>query len=308
MVRLLSLIVLLLAPLLSHADAGSDIWDEVEHHYVDSDGVNIHYVTVGEGPVVLFVHGVPNWWYDWRHQMAALKDSYKVVAMDTRGYNDSDKPRGKENYEFPLLLNDVHAVIDDLGVETVSMVGHDWGAGISWRFAAFNADRVKNLIILNLTHPKGYMKVRETGTPEQLANMEYIERMYNSEEGSRPNTDPGPRAEAFARQWNLSDVDKERYRETFAKTYADGISNYYRGVYPMFGSGEYADIPTLEMPVLQFHGLEDVPVDKDGLRDTWNWVAEDYTLLALPGIGHNPHREVPELVNDTMRTWLDMRH
>ncbi len=80
-----------------------DVFDKVDHHFADSDGVKIHYVTVGEGPVVLFVHGFPDFWYSWRHQMAGLSDGYKCVAMDMRGYNKSDKPEGVDHYKMEFL-------------------------------------------------------------------------------------------------------------------------------------------------------------------------------------------------------------
>jgi len=97
------------------------IYDAVEHHYVDNEGVNIHYVTHGEGPVLLFIHGFPNQWYDWRHQMAALSDAYQVVAISLRGYNRSDRPTGVAQYEVEHLTADVAAVIRDLGQERLSV-------------------------------------------------------------------------------------------------------------------------------------------------------------------------------------------
>jgi pimeloyl-ACP methyl ester carboxylesterase len=81
-----------------------DLYDLVEHNYADNDGVSIHYVSLGEGPLLVFIHGFPNQWYDWRYQMAALADDYQVVAISLRGYNRSDKPQGVENYELPRLM------------------------------------------------------------------------------------------------------------------------------------------------------------------------------------------------------------
>ena len=117
------------------ATAGANVFSRVEHHQTDSDGVSIHYVTLGEGPVVLFVHGFPDFWYTWREQMAALSGDFKTVAMDTRANNRSGKPEGVENYAMPHLMADVEAVIKDLGVGSVTLVGHDWGGAIAWRMA-----------------------------------------------------------------------------------------------------------------------------------------------------------------------------
>ncbi len=83
------------------AGAGiQDVYDRVEHGYADSDGVQIHYVTLGDGPLVVMIHGFPDFWYMWRHQMEALSEDYQVVAIDQRGYNRSDKPEGVEHYDM----------------------------------------------------------------------------------------------------------------------------------------------------------------------------------------------------------------
>lgn len=300
-----SLVIITIAFGAQAADPAIALFDEVEHHYVDSDGVSIHYVSSGEGPVVLFVHGFGHWWYDWRNQMAALVPAYKVVAMDTRGYNKSDKPVGRENYRMELLLNDLEAVINDLGVEKVTLVAHDWGASISWRFAAFNPDYIENLIIIGLTHPKPYMEVFNNGTEEQQANTAYIRRIYESDELAT-TVDPQQRAVRRAEnEWDAdNEIIKSRNINAYRQTAFEQTPNYYRNVYPMLVSGEYADIPMLEMPVLQIHGLEDRPVHKDGIRDTWNYVGQDYTVMTLPGIGHDPQHEAPEIVNATIINWL----
>ncbi len=91
--------VVLLHPILL---SGQDLTDRVDHHYADSDGVKIHYVTLGEGPLVIMIHGFPDYWYTWRHQMEALSANHRVAAMDMRGYNRSDKPKGVERYGMRL--------------------------------------------------------------------------------------------------------------------------------------------------------------------------------------------------------------
>src|SRR5471032_1897294 len=93
----------------------ADIDDRVTHGYADSNGVKIHYATIGSGPLVVMIHGFPDYWYTWRHQMAGLADRFQVVAIDQRGYNLSDKPAGVESYDMRLLVGDVLAVIRSLG-------------------------------------------------------------------------------------------------------------------------------------------------------------------------------------------------
>jgi pimeloyl-ACP methyl ester carboxylesterase len=286
---------------LAGADA-ADIFEAVEHHTVDSNGVDIHYVTLGEGPTILFVHGFPDFWYTWRHQMEALSGSYKTVAMDTRANNKSGKPEGVENYSMDLLMADVAAVIDDLGEENVTLVGHDWGGAIAWRFAMFHSDRVNKLVICNLTHPTGYMTVRQNATPEQAAATNYITEFQSPDAASRFS----PQMLTMMVAGRETAEVQERYREAYGRSYIDGMLNYYSAG---FGGGQAGsqEVPPLDMPVLQFHGLEDTAVDKDGLRDTWNWINQDYTLVTLPNHGHWIQTEAADMVSTTMEWWLKAR-
>ena len=132
-----------------------DITELVEHRYVDNDGITIHYAVTGNGPLNVMVHGFPDHWYTWRYQMEALKEDYTVVALDTRGYNLSDQPAGVDNYKLDVLVEDVAAVIRAEGEESATVIGHDWGGGIAWSFAALKPEMTERLIILNLPHPKG---------------------------------------------------------------------------------------------------------------------------------------------------------
>jgi pimeloyl-ACP methyl ester carboxylesterase len=105
--------------------------DTVEHKFVDSDGVTIHYAKAGSGPLAVFIHGFPDYWYSWRHQMEGLAENYTVVTMDTRGYNRSDQPTGVENYSLELLTADVAAIIENEAREKAVIIGHDWGGVVS---------------------------------------------------------------------------------------------------------------------------------------------------------------------------------
>src|ERR1700688_4148502 len=126
----------------------ADIDTRVEHGYADSNGVKIHYASLGKGPLIVMVHGFPDFWYTWRDQMEALAPSYRVAALDLRGYNLSDKPKGVENYAMPLLVGDVAAVIKDAGASSAIVIGHDWGGIISWTFAMMHPEMTDKLIIL----------------------------------------------------------------------------------------------------------------------------------------------------------------
>jgi pimeloyl-ACP methyl ester carboxylesterase len=116
------LLLLLLLPVQARA-ATRDVYDRVRDGYADNNGVRIHYATLGRtGPLIVMIHGFPDFWYTWRDQMAALSRHYQVVAMDQRGYNLSDKPQGVKSYDILLLASDVAAVIHDVGRDKAVVV------------------------------------------------------------------------------------------------------------------------------------------------------------------------------------------
>jgi len=108
------------------AERGAEQASEIRHGYADNNGVNIHCAEIGEGPLLVMIHGFPDFWYSWRHQMEGLKDGYRVVAIDQR-----DQPEGVENYDMRLLVSDVVAVVRHLGEEKATIVGHDWGGVVA---------------------------------------------------------------------------------------------------------------------------------------------------------------------------------
>ena len=277
-----------------------DIWEEVEHHYADNNGTRIHYVTLGEGEPVLFVHGFPDFWYSWAQQIAALSPRFKTIAVDMRAYNLSDKPRGVENYLMTHLLQDIEAVINDLGLQKINLVGHDWGGVIAWQFAMSHQDIVERLVILNLTHPKGYAAVVANPTTEQEANVQYARNFV----ASLPGNDPVPERVLKMRNRDSDKRVGERYRQALSQSYWDGMTNYYRANYSDLADPGTKILPEITCPVLQFHGLLDTAVDKDGLKNTWNWITEDYTLVTTPKAGHFIQWEAADLVSDTMKWWL----
>ena len=131
---------------------------ELAHRFADLGDVRLHYVEAGEGPLVLLLHGFPQFWYEWRHQIPALVEAgFRVVAPDMRGYNLSDKPPGVRAYRLELLARDVERLILACGERTASLVGHDWGAIVAWIAAMRHPGRVRRLAILNVPHPARFL-------------------------------------------------------------------------------------------------------------------------------------------------------
>jgi pimeloyl-ACP methyl ester carboxylesterase len=118
--------------------------------YIITNGVKLHYVTQGDGPLMLMLHGFPEFWYSWRHQIPEFAQDYQVVALDLRGYNNSEKPTETSAYTIAELIKDVAGVIHGLGYETCVLVGHDWGGAIAWSFAYEHPDMVEKLIVMNI--------------------------------------------------------------------------------------------------------------------------------------------------------------
>jgi epoxide hydrolase 4 len=288
----------------------ADLFDRVTHGYATSEGgVKIHFATLGKGPLVVMIHGFPDFWYSWRHQMEGLSSHYQVVAIDQRGYNLSDKPAGVENYDMKLLVTDVAAVIKHLGRDKATIVGHDWGGMVAWQFAMNLPQMTENLVILNLPHPNGLMRELKSN-PEQIKNSEYA-RTFQRLTPKDPNVFfGGPMTAETMSGWVRDPAARKRYIEAFGRSDFDAMLNYYKRNYPR-GTG--ADLPSLpEFPkvkasVLMFHGLNDQALHKDALAGTWNWVEKDLTLVTIPGAGHFVQQDAPEIVTTTLRSWLEAR-
>ena len=223
----------------------ADIWNDVEHGYADSDGVKIHYATIGEGPLVIMIHGFPDFWYSWRHQMDELKENFQVVAIDQRGYNLSDKPDGEENYNMTYLVSDVAAVIRHFDKEKATIVGHDWGGIVSWQFAFARPEMVENLVILNLPHPNGLARELASNT-EQQQNSAYARRFI-----AGAATDPdilfgGPMNSQSVSFWVSDAGARQKYVEAFDNSNFDGMLAYYKQNYPRTSS-DSPEVPTLSL-------------------------------------------------------------
>jgi pimeloyl-ACP methyl ester carboxylesterase len=136
---------------------------ELQDRYATVNGVRLHYVEAGEGPLVVLLHGFPEFWWTWRHQIPALAAAgFRVVALDMRGYAESDKPPRWQDYRMEILAADVAELIVALGEERAHVVGHDWGAAVAWGVATFHPERVNRLVALNVPHPERMLHTLQT--------------------------------------------------------------------------------------------------------------------------------------------------
>lgn len=282
---------------------------EVRHGYADNNGVKIHYAETGAGPLVVMIHGFPDFWYTWRHQMAGLQDGYRVVAIDQRGYNLSDKPEGVESYDMSLLVSDVVAVVRHLGEDRATIVGHDWGGAVAWSVAFAAPGIVDKLVILNLPHPNGFTRaVRDN--PAALEGTAYA-KVFREGSPDDPDVFFGmPMTPQTLAGWVTDDAARSEYIEAFERSDFTAMLNYYKQNYPDFWNDDGAGWPTapsVAAPTLVVHGLDDTALHSDGLNNTWDWVEKDLTLVTVPGAGHFVQQDAAEFVTATLRGWLDAR-
>jgi pimeloyl-ACP methyl ester carboxylesterase len=276
-----------------------DLEGRVEHGFADSGGVRIHYASLGSGSLMVMMHGFPDYWYTWRHQMEALSEDYQCVAIDLRGYNQSDKPKGVDNYAMDVLVGDVVAVIKHLGREKAIIVGHDWGGAIAWSFAMARPEMLDRLIILNVPHPLGFAR-ELADNPMQQRSSQYA-RDYQKE-GAHLKI----KAEDLA-FWVTDPEAKEKYIEAFERSEFEAMLNYYKRSFPKEGysperSGR--DYPKVKAPVLIIYGLRDRYVLPSGLNNTWEWLEKGLTLVTIPETGHFVQQDAADLVTRTMKMWL----
>ncbi len=284
---------------LAQTIVGQDDWEKsLTHGYAFHDSVKIHYVTIGEGPLLIMVHGFPDFWFSWRNQMPSLASQFKVVAIDQRGYNQSDKPKGVASYAIPLLVGDVVAVMDHFNTEEAIVVGHDWGGAVAWATAMFHPGRVSRLIICNLPHPKG-MTRELANNPEQQKNSAYA-RFFQQPDAHKSLTPEG------LAKWVSDTVYRKKYIEAFKRSDIEAMLNYYKANYPREPySANTLPMPDIQCPVLMIHGLDDEALLPGGLNDTWEWLDKDLTLVTIPGAGHFVQHDAADLVTRSMLMWLN---
>ncbi len=281
------------------ANSFDDLDKQVEHGYADSNGVKIHYAALGakDAQLIVMIHGFPDFWYTWREQMVPLSKTHRVVAMDQRGYNLSDKPKGQENYDMRLLAGDVAAVIKHHGRQKAIVVGHDWGGAVAWTVAMYMPQLVEKLIILNLPHPKGLSR-ELANNPAQAKASQYARNFQ------MPDAHTKLKVEQLI-GWVKDPEAKKKYLEAFQRSDLEAMLNYYKQNYSREPYVENkAEVPKVQCSVLMMHGLDDWALLPGALNNTWEWLASDLTLVTVPKAGHFVQQDAAEFVTKNIRMWL----
>lgn len=267
--------------------------------FLENRKVKLHYAEVGSGPLVLFVHGFPDYWYTWREQMLAITDNYHAVAIDLRGFNLSDKPEGSKNYQMRNLVSDIAAVGRHFETESFTLVGHDWGGAIAWATAMAAPAMIKQLVICNSHHPATFRRELEHSAEQRKAS-EYAK--FFKTEGAHKSLSAPELA-----KWVKDPEAKKKYIEAFERSDYEAMLSLYQNYPDVPIEGDAPAFPKIQCPVLHFHGLDDEYILPGGLAETWKWMDNEYNLVTVPHAGHFVQQDASEVVSRNLKSWLSSR-
>ncbi|WP_256685802.1 alpha/beta fold hydrolase [Halococcus qingdaonensis] len=286
------------------------------HDWAHLDSIVLHYVEAGDpdDPLVVLLHGFPEFWYAWRNQIDSLAAAgFHVVAPDLRGYNRSEKPPGVDSYRLKRLVDDVVELVDHFEAERANVVGHDWGGVIAWEFGHRRPDRLDRLVVLNAPHPEALE--RELRSPTQLARSWYalFFQLPRVPEAILKRTDGWLGELLRTAPANSAAFDEsaiERYEHAIARPGAlTAAIDYYRAfgrsqLRRWFGltdsSGRH---PTIEAETLVIWGEQDSALGTELLDGLDRWVP-DARIERLPDASHWVQNDAPEPVTDLLEEFL----
>jgi epoxide hydrolase 4 len=283
----------------------------ISHEFVHANTLRFHVATCGSGDrLALCLHGFPECWYSWRHQMPLLaRLGYRVWAPDLRGYGESDRPRGVHNYGIETLMNDVGGLIDAAGARSTLLLAHDWGGVVAWYFAMRRLRPLDRLVLMNIPHPA--IMERELRTWRQLCRSWYAlffqipwlpELLMRAQD-----------YRAIRGAFSAGVADPSRFPPDVLQVYRDNAArpgaltamlSYYRAIVRGGGDRQRAfGYPVIDTPTLLIWGENDIALSKETTYGTERYVS-NLTLRYLPGVSHWVQQEAPEAVNAMLEAWL----
>lgn len=279
-------------------------------NFAEVGGIRLHYAACGNGDkLVILLHGFPEFWYAWQHQLPALGDQYTVVAPDMRGYNLSDKPPHRDDYRLELLIEDVVGLIRHFGMEQSVIVGHDWGAIVAWAVAEKHPEMVSHLVALQVPPlPVWWSNLRPPqllrswyvlffqipGLPEwtmRRANFAFLDTTF-AKTSLRPN--------AFTPE------DVLHYKEALGRPGAlTAMINYYRALAHGTRNSTNPAPRGVHVPTLFIYAEKDFAILPRTVRNVASYVDVTYREVRIPDCGHWVQNEAPEAVNAALRDFLN---
>lgn len=288
-----------------------------EHRYVGANGARFHLALAGSGPLVIFLHGYPQFWWTWRHQLEAVADAgFRAAAMDLRGYGASDKP--PSGYALPNLAADVASVIRSLGETQAVVVGHGVGAMIAWTLPHLHPQHVRAIGVLGCPHPAVLTRF-STGSWRGLAGVLHsgvFARTATSRMRERRIAHDPSYVESLLRRWAApgsswpSQEETERYSTVMSLPFAPhtaGEAYRWLAQAQLHPSGRRLRrqvTQPVSLPVLQIHGAADPLCTAETARGSARFVSGGFTGREIDGCGHFPQEESPSQVTGHLLEWL----
>ncbi len=281
----------------------------ITHRFIPTNGVRLHVAEAGpqDGPLVVLLHGFPEFWYGWRRQIPALAAAgFHVVAPDQRGYNLSDKPAAVQDYATQILAADVVGLFDACGADRALLVGHDWGGGVAWTVAEQHPDRLRALAVLNCPHGQALREVLGRSPRQALRSwyMAAFQIPWLPEKllGARGARRLGRAMRGTARRGTFSREDMTRYQEAWLQPGAlTAMINWYR-------AGLRHPAPrspaAIEPPTLLIWGEQDTALGTEFIEPICRPCA-DIRVERLPDASHWVQHEEPDAVNALLVEFLD---
>jgi len=287
----------------------------IKDEYAVVNGVRLHYVSAGKGPLIIFLHGFPEFWYEWKDQLAQFGKDYRAVAPDMRGYNLSEKPAGVEQYQMTHLVEDVRALAEHLGYKKFVLVGHDWGGGVAWSFAIAHPEYLEKLVIINCPHPAILARELAANPAQQKASQYMLFfRSPQAEQQLSANNYAGLVDGVLGdglKTGVFTEADKQAYIAAWSQPGAlTGGLNYYRAANlgppsPDAPAAPPADPANMlvKVPTLVIWGEKDTAL-LTGNLDGMNQFVPNLTVKRIPDGSHWVIHEKPELVNGYIRAFI----
>lgn len=270
---------------------------------IQANGISFHVLTKGQGPLILFLHGFPEYSGMWKTMLDEFGEDFQAVAPDLRGYNLSDKPQGSDQYAISILTQDVVALIKALGHKKATLVAHDWGGIVAWFAVDRYPEMFDRLIILNSPHPKIYAGLLRSD-PEQQKKSQYVSTLIKPEaEAILSANEFGflQKAVFDSTKKPFSATEKAAYLEAWGRGLT-GPLNYYRAFSPRIGQ-EIETMRTIQVPTLVLWGEQDQALASGNLKGLEGLVPK-LRLQKFPEASHWIVHEIPEKLIPPMRAFI----
>lgn len=276
-------------------------FEGMEEKYIETNGIKLHTMIIGSGEPLLLIHGFPDFWYGWKNIILGLKDKYRLIIPDMRGFNLSDKPKGADNYEMKYIIEDIKELGEALNLGKFNLAGHNYGGAAVWAFAAKYPELLNKLIIINAPHVQIMTRLLRTDDEQRKASS----YMLTFKE---PNCEKLLMAENFQkirtmffgktkRKGGYNELDEEKYIEAWSQPGAlTGGLNWYRAPVTNF----YSEI---KVPTLVIHSVNDTYFTIKILEGLSDYV-KDLKILHIENASHWIKIDAPEVVVSSIKEFI----